>query len=234
MAIGMAKKSKEFSSGRREHISGSHLFSYPYISSIHPLFHTHEHRQFSRATTIASHRAYAFAPTRSLQRSKTHRSHLRILLPSLLSSAAYKSNSHRHQRYTNMDSSLPVQTPSVSNGAAELTYASWTQVTEVRPGHWPDLYIPDDCIPQDLRQYYAIGAKLEYPGYVAGHRPIIDWIRYNKFTRERKEAASRRTTSTGMPYRFNKVNGRIELDLESGGPVRSQVNGPVTPAAAQL
>jgi hypothetical protein len=129
-----------------------------------------------------------------------------------------------------MDSSLAFRSQPTSEAAASSTWPSWMQGPEARLGHWPDLYMPAACISQDLRQYYTVGGRLDYPGYVAGDRQGIDWIGYESFTRERLEAAARWSAMMEMPHRFNEANGRIELDVEVGGHVRPQVNGSVLPA----
>jgi hypothetical protein len=112
-----------------------------------------------------------------------------------------------------------------SNEVVKLTFASWTQVRDVRPGHWPDFYVPDHCIPPQLRGY-AVGERLR-----EGEWFFLDWIGYARFKRERTEAAARCTALTGMPYWFNKVTGEVELEAEVGGSVGPQVNELVMPAA---
>jgi hypothetical protein len=114
-----------------------------------------------------------------------------------------------------------------SKEVVTLPFVSWTQVRDVRPGHWPDFYIPDSCIPPHLLGY-AIGERLREGTYF-----YLDWIGYAKFELAQTKAAARCTALTGMPYWFNKVTGEVELEMEvgvggSGGP---QVNELVVPAA---
>jgi hypothetical protein len=106
-----------------------------------------------------------------------------------------------------------------TNEVVRLSFAPWTQVRDVRPGHWPDFYIPDSCITEQFRGLYDIGEKLP-----EGEWYYLNWIGYYEFKLERTEAAERSTALTGMPYWFNKVTGEVELEMEVGGFVRPQVN----------
>jgi hypothetical protein len=106
-----------------------------------------------------------------------------------------------------------------SNEVVTLTFAPWLQVRDVRPGHWPDFYIPDSCIPEQFRGLYDIGEKLPEGAWY-----FLNWIGYYEFKLERMEAAARCSALTGMPYWFNKVTGEVELEMEVGGSVGPRVN----------
>ncbi|GAB7327066.1 hypothetical protein MBLNU13_g10993t1 [Cladosporium sp. NU13] len=112
-------------------------------------------------------------------------------------------------------SSSQSQLPAAKN-AAEIAPGTWAAIMEERRTTNPDRlicpYIPIEDIPRPLHRWHRFCLERVPPGFVEGNGiPFFHRPQFEELVRRRRNIAERMKASTGLPYRFNFENGRIEL-----------------------
>jgi len=103
-----------------------------------------------------------------------------------------------------------------ANNAAEIIPDTWAAIMEDRRTTDPNRlicpYIPIEQIPKPLRRWYRLDPERVPPGFVEGNGiPFFHRPHFEELVQRRRNIAQRMAADTGLPYRFNFENGRIEL-----------------------
>jgi hypothetical protein len=142
-------------------------------------------------------------------------------------------------------SSYQSQLPAANN-APETIPGTWEAIMERRritkPSRLMHPYIPVESIPRKIRPWYPVDGEGVPPGFVEGHgSPFFDLPLFKETVGKRMATADKLRIDTGLPYRFNLENGKIELPAgvqvaDSRRPLkrkRDLISSPASPATWQ-
>jgi hypothetical protein len=115
-------------------------------------------------------------------------------------------------------SSYQSQLPAANN-APETIPGTWEAIMERRritkPSRLMHPYIPVESIPRKIRPWYPVDGEGVPPGFVEGHgSPFFDLPLFKETVGKRMATADKLRIDTGLPYRFNLENGKIELPAD--------------------